>query len=67
MENKIIAIDAVINTGAKVVKKMLAQRGTRNPINEKHAGHTPIKKPSLSSPAAFKENIPMQMRMKSTY
>lgn len=45
MEYKIIAIDAVINIGAKVVKKMLALRGTRNPINEKHAGHTPIIKP----------------------
>jgi len=45
MEYKIIAIEAVINLGAKVVKKMLALRGTRNPINEKHAGHTPIMKP----------------------
>lgn len=45
IEYKIIAIDAVINTGAKVVRKMLALRGTRNPINEKQAGHTPIKKP----------------------
>ena len=45
MEYKIIAIDAVINIGEKVVKKMLALSGTRNPINEKHAGHTPIMKP----------------------
>ena len=47
MEYKIIAIDAVINIGAKVVKKMLALRGIRNPINEKHAGHTPIMKPRI--------------------
>lgn len=45
MEYKIIAIDAVINIGEKAVKKMLALRGIRNPISEKHAGHTPIMKP----------------------
>jgi len=47
MENRIIAIDAVINIGAKAVNKRLALRGTRNPINEKHAGHTPIMKPRI--------------------
>ena len=45
MENRIIAIDAVISIGAKAVSKRLALRGTRNPINEKQAGHTPIMKP----------------------
>ena len=45
IEYEIIMIEAVINIDAKVVKKMLALRGTRNPINEKHAWHTPIKKP----------------------
>ena len=45
IEYKIIAIEIVINIGAKVVNKMLALRGTRNAINEKHAGQTPIMKP----------------------
>jgi hypothetical protein len=45
IEYRIIAIDNIINIGAKVVNKMLTLRGTRNAINEKHAGHTPIMKP----------------------
>lgn len=45
IEYRIITIDTIMNIGAKVVSKMLTLRGTRNPINEKQAGHTPITKP----------------------
>ena len=45
IECKIIPIDTIKNIGANVVRKILALSGIRKPINEKHAGHTPIIKP----------------------
>ena len=50
IENKIIPIDTVIKIGEYCVRNKLPPRGNKNPIKEKHAGHTPNINPNVVPP-----------------
>ncbi|MGI0045538.1 MAG: hypothetical protein ACRD47_17705 [Nitrososphaeraceae archaeon] len=47
IEKRIIAIDNPINMYEYVVRNMLVPRGSKKPINEKHAGYTPSTNPKV--------------------
>ena len=50
IENKIIPIDKIMNSGEYCVRNKLPPRGNKNPTKEKHAGHTPNINPSVVPP-----------------
>ncbi|MGH9876097.1 MAG: hypothetical protein ACREBU_03435 [Nitrososphaera sp.] len=47
IENAIIDIDKMVKTGEYVVRNRLGPRGSRRPMKEKQAGHTPKLNPSI--------------------